>query len=222
MRGANPPRPSLMKAPDLLPLLADQRHDVETPIGVEIDGQRIDRSRQPLQHVLLELPLPFVLQPARLAIVVAEAGGRDIEIAIAIEIGSARIRDTRDAIGDVVRREPLAAIVLEDDDRADAIVVGKQKPQRRDEQVEVAVLVEINGLDMRWSSDAGDGLLGVGPTRGLTDPAHHAAQRVADEDVVQTVTIEIGNGDVGDLRALVALRQIADGTGGEQRGCSGG
>ena len=121
-----------------------------------------------------------------------------------------------------MRRELLPAIVLEDDHRADAIVVGKQKPQRRDEQVEVAVLVEIHGLDMRWSRDAGDGLLGERPTRRLTDPAHHAAQRVADEDVVQTVTIEIGDGDVGNLRTLVALRQIADGTGGEQRGCTGG
>src|SRR6185503_20858151 len=60
------------------------------------------------------------------------------------------------------------------------------------------------------------------PPRGLTDPAHHAAQCIADEDVVQTVAIEIGNGDVGNLRTLVALRRIADGTGGEQRGCTGG
>ena len=101
-------------------------------------------------------------------------------------------------------------------------MLGNRNAERGDEQVEVAVLVEIDGLDMRRSSDAGDGLLGEGPARRLTDPAHHVAQRVADEDVVQTVAIEIGDGDVGDLRTLLALRQIADGTGGEQRGCTGG
>ncbi len=167
--------------------------------------------------MLLELPRPFVLQPARLAIVIAEAGDGDVEIAIAIEISGAGVGDTRHTIGDVVRREALATVVLEDDHRADAVVVGEQKAKRGDEQIEVAVLVEIHDLDMRRSGDAGNGVLGVRPARRLTDPADDPAQRVADNHVIQAVAIEIGDGDVGDLRTLVAFRQRADWSRGQER-----
>ena len=47
-----------------------------------------------------------------------------------------------------MRLEPLLTVVLEDDHRADAIVVGKQEAERGDEQVEVAVLVEVDRLDV--------------------------------------------------------------------------
>jgi hypothetical protein len=160
--------------------------------------------------VLLELPLSRVFQPAGLAIVIAEAGGGDVEITVTIEIRSACVGDARHTIGDVVRRELLAAVVLEDDDRADTVVVGKEEAERRDEQIEIAVLVEVHGLDVRRSGDAGNRLLGIGAARRLTDPADGTAQRVADDDVVQAVAIEISDGDVGDLRTLLALRQRAN------------
>src|SRR5262245_31844025 len=168
--------------------------------------------------MLLELPLSLVLQPARLAIVITEAGDRDIEIAVAIEIRGAGIGDPRHAIGDVVRRELLAAVVLEHDDRTDPVVVGEEEAERSNEQIEIAGLVEIADFDVGGSGDTRNRLLGIGASGGLTDPADDTAQRVTDDDVVQAVTIEISDGHVRDLRPLLAFRGIADWTRGQERG----
>jgi hypothetical protein len=168
--------------------------------------------------VLLELPLALVLQPTRLAIVIAEAGDCDIEIAIAVEIRGTGISDSRHAIGDVVGGELLPAVVLEHDHRADAVVVGEQEAKCRNEQIEIAVVVDIDDFDMGGSRDTGNRLLGIGAARRLTHPADDTTERVTDYDVVQAVTIEIGDGHVRDLRPLLAFRGIADRARGEQRG----
>ena len=39
---------------------------------------------------------------------------------------------------------------------------------------------------------------------------HDVAERIADEDVVEAVAIEIGDRDVRDLRPLLAAWRIAD------------
>ena len=62
-------------------------------------------------------------------------------------------------------REALLPVVLKDDDRPHAIVVGKKKAKCRDHEIEVAVTVEINGLDVCRGGDAGDRLLDPRPSR---------------------------------------------------------
>ena len=59
--------------PDLFPLLADERGDVERAAAVEIGDDHVDRARQLLQYVRGITPLAAILEPQRLPVVVAEA-----------------------------------------------------------------------------------------------------------------------------------------------------
>ena len=134
------------KGPDLLPLLADEGHDVAGPVVVEVGDEGVDGAREPLQDVGLERPAAPVLEPQRLAVVVAEGGHREVEVAVAVEVAGPHVGDPRYALGRDAAREALLAVVLEHHDRADAQIAREELAQARDEQVEVAVAVEVGRL----------------------------------------------------------------------------
>ena len=205
------------EGPDLLPFLADQGQDVERVVGVEVGDDGVDGAGEPLQDMGLELPSAPVLEPQRLAVVVAEGGDRDVEVAVTVEIAGPRVGGPGDSLRHDVAREALVPVVLDDHDRADAQVAGEELSQARDQQVEVAVAVEIRRLHVGRRPDVlGDGMFDVGPRRELADPGDPVPDRVGGQDVGEAVGVEVDDGDVGDLRALVVIPRIADRLRGEQ------
>ena len=164
------------------------------------------------RSVGLERPAAPVLEPQRLAVVVAEGGHREVEVAVAVEVAGPHVGDPRNALGRDAAREALLAVVLEHHDRADAQVARKELAEARDEQVEVAVAVEVGGLHVRGGADVlGDGRLGPRPGRELAYPGDPVADRVAGQDVGQAVAVEVGDGDVRDLGPLGVAARLADG-----------
>ena len=85
--------------------------------------------------------------------VVAEGGDREILIAVAVEIATAHIGDARKPLGRDMGHETAAAGVFQDDDRSDPLVAGKQLAEVGDEQIEVAVAVMVDRLDMTGSCE---------------------------------------------------------------------
>ncbi len=201
-------------------LMSDTRSGRPSPS--KSAGTRVDAAREPLQHVRHEAPAAGVLEPAGLAVVVAEAGDADVEIAVGVEIRRARVGDARHAVHQRAGGEALAAVVLQHDDGADAGVVGMQEAEGGHQQIEIAVAIDVHRFDVRRGGHAGDRLLGEGAARRLPHPRDQVAEPVADEDVGQAVAVEIGDGDVGDHRALFALRRQADRAPGEERGGGSG
>src|SRR4029450_3978265 len=104
---------------DLLPLLADERHDVEIAIAVDVADLRVDGPREVLQHVAGKAPAALVLHPPRLALVVTELRHGKVEVAIAVEIAGTDVGDACHLIDEHALRETLMAVVLEHDHRAD-------------------------------------------------------------------------------------------------------
>ena len=148
----------------------------------------------------LELPAALVLQPPRLAIVVAETRDGDVDVAVAVEIAGLGVCDPGDPIGDDVRREMLMTVVLQDDHGSRAVVAGHQHAEGSDHQVEVAVAVDINRRDVGRRVNRGQNRLGERPARGLPDPAHAVTEGVADQHVRKAVLVEVGNLHVRDAR----------------------
>ena len=142
--------------------------------------------------------------------VVAEGGDREILIAVAVEIAAPHVGDARQPLGRDMWHETAAAGVFQDDDRSDPLVAGKQLAEVGDEQVEVAVAVMVDRLDMAGSANFGDQLLGVHALRSLPEPGEFPASRVAHQDVHQAVPIEIDDRDVRNLRLLAVGRRLAD------------
>ena len=181
------------------------------PVSVEVDHDGIDDARWPLNHVLLELPSAFVLEPARFPGIVPEARDSQVEVAVAVEVAGPNIRDAGDVSSHHVGRESLSAVVFEDDHRPDPAVVGIERPKARDDEIEVAVPVDVHRFDVRRRQyRAAYRLLGVHTSRVLADPGQLVSRCVADEDVRKTVPVEVDDLNVGNLRPLAAANRIAD------------
>ena len=206
----NRPRPGIGEHPDLFPLLADQRGDVERSTAVEIGDDHVDRAGQFLEDVNRIAPVAAILEPQRLPLVVTERRDREILIAVAVEIAAADVGDAGEPLGGGVPHEAAAAGVLEDDHRSDPLVAGEELAEVGDEQVEVAVAVVVDRLDMARRANVGDHLLRVHALRRLPEPGELPASRIADEHVGQAVRVEIDDRDVRDLRLLPGGRSIAD------------
>ena len=141
---------------DLFPLLAHERDDVEVAVAVDVGNLRVDRARQLLQQVTFEAPPAEVLEPARLALVVAKQGDRQVEVAVAVEIARPDVGNAGHLVGHHVRREALAAVVLEQDDGAYPRVVREQHAKAGNGHVEVAVKVEVHDLHVRRAGHVGN------------------------------------------------------------------
>ena len=167
--------------------------------------------------MLLERPVAQVLEPARFAVVVSKARHRDVEIAIPVEIAGPRVRHPRHITYQHAVAESLRAIVVEQDDRPDTSVRGQQDPEARDEQVQIAVAVEVDRLhgDRRGHGGA-DRTLHVRATRVLVEPENLIPKRIAREDVRQTVSVEVDDADLRDLRPFAVVER-ADRPGREAR-----
>jgi hypothetical protein len=85
-----------------------------------------------------------------------------------------------------------------------------QEAERGDEQILVAVAIEVHDLGVRGRAHRRERLLGERPRGRLPDPRHEVAVRVAHDDVRQPVAVEVGDGDVRHHGALFALRPQAD------------
>ena len=70
--------------------------------------------------------------------------------------------------------------------------LGKSLAEARDQQVEVAVAVEVGRLHVGRRADVlGDGQFRPGPRRELADPGDPVADRVARQDVGEAVAVEV-------------------------------
>ena len=176
--------------------------DVGVAVVVVVHGHRrpAERRRPQLAGAgIVEGAVRLAEEPARAPLaafegeadrgvaVVAEVGGEDVQVAVAVEVGERQAhpgarRVGADVGGDVV--EVAGAVVLEDVDvGAVRLVGGKRRLVVGVQQVEVAVLVEV---------DQGDG---PGQRRSFGDRRTHAAD-AADA------------GGVGDVRPAVAAQVV--------------
>ena len=152
--------------------------------------------------MVAELPSALVLQPQHAAAVVAELGDGEVEFAVAVQVARLHVGDAVQVVEDHVGRETLPAVVLQPDDLPDRLVAGIDAAQDRHHEVEVAVAVEIDGLDV-----AGGGQIDVaqhpllpGAARRLAVPDDAAEHRVADEHVGEAVAVQIDDLHVRDER----------------------
>ena len=165
-----------------------------------------------------ERPSAHVFEPERFPLVIPEAGDREIEVAIAVQIARSHVGNPRDGLCDHVARKPLGTVVFKDDDRPDSAVVRKQRAETCDHQVQVAVAVEIHCLDVRRRQDlAGDRVLGIDVARELADPGNPVCGGVAHQDVREAVLVEVGDLHVRDLGPLMFTDRIACGSRREER-----
>jgi hypothetical protein len=118
------------------------------------------------------------------ALVVPEPRHGQIEIAVTVEVARTHVGDASDMIRDHMGREALVAIVLQDDDRSDPVVAGREHSERGDDQIKIAVAVEIDRLDVgRCRDRVADRPLREHTLGELANPGDAAADHVADENV---------------------------------------
>ena len=89
-------------------------------------------------------------------------------------------------------------------------VVGKEHAQAGHGEVEVAVAVEIDGMDVCGAWYLGEAALGESSGRRLPQPGDAVGGGVGCDDVDQPVGVEIDDRHVGDHRPVAGADAIAD------------
>jgi len=198
----------------LLPFLRNQSGEIHRAIAVEVSDRREETAGLGVHDATLKPPVALVLHPARLALRVAKLTNDEIEATVgaARQIRRAHIGHAGGALEQDAGPETPVVEILQHDDGADAVVVGRELAQARDEHVEAAGGVDIAGRDVGGRGDSGgDDLLGKHAARRLANPAHRVFLRFAIEHVEQAVAVEVDEVDVGDERAAKLFRRCADG-----------
>ena len=95
-----------------------------------------------------EFPVTQVFNPACFAIVITKLGNGQIHVTIAVQIARPDIRNPRDLVNHHVFGEMAMSVVFKNNDRTDFVVVGKQHSQNGNYKVQIAIFIEIDGLNM--------------------------------------------------------------------------
>ena len=188
---------------DFFPLLADQHDDVQVAVAVQVGNRRVDRPGAALEDVTPEAPAAQILDPSRLAVVVAELGHGQVEVAVAVEVAGADVGNPRHALDHHVHSELHPTRVLQNHHRADPVVVGKEHPQYGDHQVQISVTVEVDRLHVGGRDQVGSANgLRENALRVLANPRHGIGVAIAYDHVEQAVLVEVHRLDVRDFRRL--------------------
>ena len=78
--------------------------------------------------MLVEFPIACIFQPAGFAIVVAEAGDRQVEVPVTVEVACPHVGHSSRLVEDHMRGEILTTIVFKDDDRPVRLLLGMSTP----------------------------------------------------------------------------------------------
>ena len=105
----------------------------------------------------------------------------------------------------------VSPVVLEQHDRADARVVGKEHAQAGHHHIEVAVAAEVYRLHVRGARHFGEGLLGEAAGARLPHPGDAIGGGVGGDDVGQAVAIEVDDRQVGDHGPIGGSESVAHG-----------
>jgi len=107
--------------------------------------------------------------------------------------------------------ELLPARVLEDDHRADTIVAWREHTETGDHEIEIAIAIEIDRLDMCGRGNRiTDRHFGEHPSWKLANPRHLTPDHIADKDVWESITIKVHDLHVSNLRPPPLGNRIAN------------
>ena len=108
-----------------------------------------ERRLRPVGRAVLEQQDPADLPPA-------ERGHHDVEVAVAVEVARLRVGDAGKRRRERDHRVGLVRLRAQPLDAAAQLVAGRGRAEVGDEQVEAAVLVEIDDLDVARVRDAAE------------------------------------------------------------------
>src|SRR5690606_35687757 len=178
---------------DGLVLLSDDGDEIGTPVAVEIDDGDVDRAGAAIDRLLLETRLHAlfgdVLEIEDLADATPSEDRRDeIEIAVAVEIGGADVRDAAEPLGDRPLLEDELARLPQPFDRSVRRIGRSDRAEIRDEDVSKSIFIEV---DHEGPGRMGDVAHAQEPPnadgRNHVDEKHLAIAHVADEELARTL-----------------------------------
>src|SRR5690606_40202444 len=159
--------------------------------AVEVGDPHVDCAREFQEHVAAELPRTDTLEPAHVTLVVAELREREVELAVAVQIGGTDIGHAGGMLKHSVRREVLSTVILEDEHGADPVVVGKHLAHAGNQEVDVAITVHVRGLHAnRHQHAAGYRRFAKHAALDLTYPLDGAVAGVTGDNVEQAILAE--------------------------------
>ena len=159
--------------------------------------------RQLLQQVALEAPAAGVLEPARLALVVAEERHREVEVAVAVEIAGPHVGDARRACRattcGVKRCRPSFSSRTTAPIRA---LFGNSTPRLATARSRSPSPSRSTACTCAGPAHVGNRALGEAAGGRLAQPRDAVRGGVGGDDVGKAVAIEVGDGDVGNHRPM--------------------
>ena len=186
---------------NLFPLLRHDRRNVQVPIAVEVADRRVNRARERQKPVARKDPVSQILHPADLAVVIAELSNREVDVPIPIEVPRLDVGDAGDAVKQDAGGELLLAVILQDNDATDFVVIRQNGAHLRDEQVNVAIEIDVAGSHVgRRENRPAHGRFGERAVSVLADPCYLVRRRIAQDNIHQAILIKVDNADVANPR----------------------
>src|SRR5690606_15923546 len=136
---------------DHLVLLCDERDQIHFAVAVQVRGHDVDRAAQVQEWMLLILRTRLltgrVLEPEHLTYsATAENSDRNVQIAVAVEIERPRIADTAEVLLQQLLFEDAGRCLTKQEELAGECVERRKLSQVGDENVEIAVAIDVDDL----------------------------------------------------------------------------
>ena len=140
-----------------------------------------------------------VFHPPDLALEISKLSHCQIEIAVAVQVFRLNVRHPGDLIQENPLSEPFRSQVFQHDNGADLFVVGHDHSHARNEQVQIAVPVDVTRLNMSRPSDIPIEIRLHENARGLlANPTHRVGPPIAYNHVHEPILIQVHNYQVGN------------------------
>ena len=148
------------------------------------------------EDAVAERAVAEILQHQDFATGIAEDGDDEIDVAIAVKVRRLHVGDTANVFEEDFLREVIA-VVPQQDNLSDELVGGKDVAENRYHHVKVAVLVDVHDGGMGGNLEVfSEHLFDEAVVLRLAIEDDRVAGGVADEDVVESILVEVDDLDV--------------------------
>ena len=183
----NSPPPWFRNANHRFVFLGHEADQILPAVAVDIHGRDVECAARLQQEFPLEFSGAIVLEPEhRARVVAAELGHRDIQITVAIEVQGASIRHPMQISLQQFPVEGAGGILSQQVDLPSQRADGRHDPQVGDDDVQVAVRIEIDDLRMNRNGDVRERLF-FPLLSGLLEQLQFSLFAIADQELLRAL-----------------------------------